>query len=319
MSGSDEVRNEELKRLLDDEDWQETSELGHSLQEMIDNFLQKVRPNTLKELKGLMEAVEKSYDDSRKARIAGTTATIVGSTIAITGFGLSFFTLGASLGLTVAGAALAAAGGATIGGAEIGYLTVSRKKLKKSEQACCADNEAIDEIKACYEKYSDQLDSLVEKHPTFTKENIFRLVKQAWTFTGPTLKTFYSGYKVVDGATDVGRNAIAVTNTIRAVRAGSVVKAGAQVGARGVYFGLGTFGRVFSIASVAFDVVFIPIDIAVLAKSAYDVHKYKNGADGGTSNSKAASNIRNILTQLEESEKKLIKIRNHLPGDEIDQ
>ena len=310
MSYIDDDRKDELKRLLDDEDWQVTSELGHSLKEMIDKFLQKVRPKTVAKLKALADAVEKSYDDSRKARIAGTTATVAGSTIAITGFGLSFFTLGASLGLTVAGAVLAAAGGVTIGGAEIGYLAVSRKKLKSTEEACQADNKAMHDIKTCSEKFSDHVNSLAEKHPTFTKENIFHLLRQAWDFGEPTLKTFYNGYKLVDGASDVGRT---ITNT---VRAGTVVKAGAQVGARTVYFGLGTFGRVFSIGSVIFDVVFIPIDIAVLAKSAYDIHKFKNGQG---SNSTAASNIRSMLTQLEKNEEKLTEFRNALPGAETNQ
>ena len=102
-----------------------------------------------------------------------------------------------------------------------------------------------------------------------------------------------------------------MTNTVRTVRAG------VQVGARTVYTGLGTFGRVFSIGGVVLDVLFIPIDIAVLVKSAYDVHKYKDGA--GKSNSAAASNIDSILTQLKENKQELEDVRNQLPGGETDQ
>lgn len=69
--------------------------------------------------------------------------------------------------------------------------------------------------------------------------------------------------------------------------------------------------------SVAFDVLFIPIDIAVMVKSAYDVHKYKNGY--GISNSTAASNIGSILTKLEENETNMMDLRDQLPGAEIDQ
>ena len=206
-----------MRRLLDDEDFQKASELGHSLTGKINECIKCVN-RAVKQLTELKEAVEKSYNDSRKARIAGTTATVTGSVIAITGFGLSFVTLGASLGLTVAGAVLAAAGGATIGGAEIGYLAVSRKKLKKTEKACDECNKAMDEVKISGKEFSNRIKSASKKHPTFTEEIILDLLKQAWNFTEPTLKTFYSGYKLVDGVTDVGRSAVAVTTTVRTVR-----------------------------------------------------------------------------------------------------
>ena len=307
MSDSEDDRKGELKRLLEDHKWREASEVGHSLKELIDDYLQNVKPKAVVELTDLKKAIEKSYNDSRKARIAGTTATVTGSVIAITGFGLSFVTFGASLGLTVAGAVLAAAGGVTISGAEIGYLAVSRNKLKETEKACKENNDMMQEIKARSKKYSDLIELLSKRHPTFTEENIFHLLRQAWNLTGPTLKAFYNGYKFIDGVADVGRNAVTITYSVRA---------GVQAGARTVYFGLGTFGRALSIGSVAFDVLFIPIDIAVLVKSAYDVHKYKNGY--GISNSAAASNIGSILTKLEDTDidDKMMELRDKLPGAE---
>ena len=193
----------------------------------------------------------------------------------------------------------------------------------------------MQEIKERGEKYSDLIESLHKRHPTFTMENIFHLLRQAWNYTGPTFKTLYNGYKLIDGVTDVGRNAITVTTFARAgVRAGSGAGAGARAGARTVYFGLETFGRAFSVGSVALYVLFIfgrafsvgnvalyvlfiPIDIAVLVKSAYDVHKYKNGY--GKSNSAAAKNIGSILTKMEENETNLVDIRDQLPGAETSQ
>ena len=298
--------NEALVKLHSDEETQQTSELGHTLYETIDYFLENVRPKTIKQLGELKAAVEKSYDDSRKARIAGTTATVTGSTIAIIGFGLGFVTLGTSLGLTVIGAALAAAGGVTIGGAEIGYLAVYRKKLKEAEKACSDDNNEMQNIEIQHREFCDHLNSLVDKHPKFTKEAIFHLLRYTWESTEPTVKTFYTGYKLIDGAVDVGRNAVAVTSSFR-----SSVRVGVQTGARTVYVGLGTVGRVFSIGSVALDILFIPIDIAVLAKSAHDVHKYKKTK---VSNSAAAKNIASILDQLEKNKGVLENIRDQLPG-----
>jgi uncharacterized membrane protein len=78
-------------------------------------------------------------------------------------------------------------------------------------------------------------------------------------------------YQLVNGVADVGSCVIVITNTVRG---------GLQARAQTVYFGLGTSGRAFSIGSVALDVLFIFIIMAILVKSAY---KYKNGY--GISNS----------------------------------
>ena len=299
--------NEVCVNLLSDDELRETSKTRHELREMIDTFLREVKPQTVQHLDELIMAVEKSYDKSRKARIAGTVATITGSTLAIVGFGLSFATFGASLGLTAGGAALAAAGGVTIGGAEIGYLAIARDKLKNTEKVCRDYNEEMHKIENRGREFSNRIDSLASKYPTFSKEAILHLLRYTWNSTEPVLKTFYTGYKLVDGATDVGRNTVTVTNSVRA---------GVQAGARTVYLGLGTVGRIFSIGSVALDVLFIPIDMAVLVKSAHDVHKYKNG--NGKSNSTAAANIRSVLKQLEEHEKELERVRDQLSGDTND-
>ena len=85
------------------------------------------------------------------------------------------------------------------------------------------------------------------------------------------------------------------------------VKAGVQAGAWTVYVGLGTVGRIFSIGGVILDIVFIPVDIAVLVKSTHDVHKYKNGQ--GKSNSAAAANIRSVLVQLEQHREELQRVK----------
>ena len=304
MADSDNVfdENEAYVKLLSDDELEQASKVGHELYETIDEFLENVRPETIEKLNELIEAVEESYDKSRKARIAGTSATITGSVVAIVGFGLSFVTFGASLGVAAVGSALAAAGGVTLGGAEVGYLAVARKKTKEAEKACRKDNEAKHNIETKGREFSDHLDSLAEKHPTLSKEAIFNImVRHTWNSGKPALRAFYDGYKLIDGASDIGRSIITVRNT---------VKVGVQAGARGVYFGLGTVGRVFSIASVALDVVFIPIDIAVLVKSASDVHKYKKG----NSKSSAASNIRKIKKQLQDNTVELEKVRDELPG-----
>ena len=53
-------------------------------------------------------------------------------------------TCGLSLGLTVAGTVLSAAGGATVAGANIGYLVVSTLDLKHAKKAVETDQEMME-------------------------------------------------------------------------------------------------------------------------------------------------------------------------------
>ena len=286
---------EKLQELLDDDEWKEASEMGHSLKELIDDYLQNVGPQAVAELIELKEAIEKSYNDSRKARTAGTIATVIAIIATVAAFGLGFITLGASLGLTVIAAVLAAAGGVTIRGAEIGYFVVSRNKLKEAEKVHHNLNKMMQEIKEHYEKYLDRIKSLSKRYATQGE------------YECHTCTEFYSRCifrsELINGVEDVGNCIIVITNSVRA---------GLQASAQSVYFGLGTFGRAFSIGSLAFAILFLPIDIVILVKSAYDVHKYKNG--NGKSNSAAAKNIGSILEKMEENKGNLINFRDQLPG-----
>ena len=73
---------------------------------------------------------------------------------------------------------------------------------------------------------------------------------------------------------------------------------GLKVG-KGLYCGYKLFdGRPIA------DVVFIPIDLAVMMKSAYDVHNYKTGQG---SNSAVANEIGKLISDLEEHEQKMKK------------
>ena len=139
-------REEDYQKLIDDPELEQATATLSNLNEAIVNLLGS-RETTIRSLKWLKHEVEESYDKSRKARIAGTTGTIVGSVLAITGFGLSFVTFGASLGLTIAGSILAASGGLTIAGADIGYQVVSHQDLKQAQKALDFDREKMEKAK----------------------------------------------------------------------------------------------------------------------------------------------------------------------------
>ena len=57
-----------------------------------------------------------------------------------------------------------------------------------------------------------------------------------------------------------------------------------------------------SVAGIARVTVFTPIDLAIMMKSAYDVHKYKTGQG---SNSAVANEIGKLISDLEEHEEKM--------------
>lgn len=290
----------EADALLQDPQLQEAVQIGNELKSSIEACL-AIRDITLENLRKLKHNTEESYDKSRKARIAGTVGTITGATIGVVGFGLSFVTFGASLGLTVAGGILAGAGGVTIGGAEIGNFAVSKTHLKNAQAACDTDREAMEKAKHLHDRLTSCIESLQTRHPKFSEERIRAIVINMVKYGKSGVKGAYGAYQLIDAAWDVGRNIYT---------AAEIAKAGVQVSARTAWASLSTAGRVVSGVTVAFDLIFIPIDLAVLIKSAYDVHKYNGGK--GTSNSAAAKKIGELIENLEQHQAELEKIQEEL-------
>ena len=207
--------------------------------------------------------------------------------LAIAGFGLSFFTFGASLGLLIPGAALAGAGGVTIAGAELGYLAVSETKLEDAKDACKADRQLMIEVKELGDTFFKQLDFLAEKHNS-TWEKMIALIHYSWN-SRSGVRALYGGYKSIDAIFEAGKAAIS------AVKAARV----AAVAGRTAWSALSTTGRVIGAAGAIFDFVFIPVDLAVMVKSAYDVHKYKTE---GESNSNVATEIGELIKTLDNNQ-----------------
>lgn len=79
----------------------------------------QIRDQTIQKIKETAETLQEHHRNINISRFAGTSASIFGSLLAITGVALTPVTFGASLGLVVGGVAIAAAGGATAVGATI--------------------------------------------------------------------------------------------------------------------------------------------------------------------------------------------------------
>ena len=244
-----------------------------------------VRDTTLKLLQQLKKDIEESYNKSRWAKIGGTVGTITGAGTSIVGLVLLPFTFGTSLTLTIAGGILAATGGTTITGAEIGYYAVSKQKINAANEAYKVDKEMMNELNELGEKYQGLLQALAERHDmTTTKVLEIANVGRAIGFG------MYRSYKLVDGVADAAK---ATKTAVVAVRAGT----------RTLWSGLSTTLRVVSVGAVVLDAVFIPVDVAVLTKAAYDVHQYNSK---GVSNSTRAQEIQEMIERLEEHRDKLI-------------
>ena len=291
-------RNSE-KLLLDSTEIDEGIKVMEEMRLKIEKLL-GVREVTLRNLHTLKKDIEESYDKSRKARIVGTIATVAGSILNIAGLALIPVTFSASLVLNIAGGTIMAAGGTTIAGADIGYYAVSKGKLDDANSACFNDREQMKELKQLGENFEKLLGSLAEKYET-TEKNVFESLKQTsrevYNTTKPVINGIYSPYKLVDGVFSAGR-VIATTSTHAGQAMGPTMIAG-----------LGVAARVMGVASVVFDVVLIPMNLAVMIKASYDVHMYyKNG----TSNSNRATTVQGLISDLKTHQDGLICARDDL-------
>ena len=273
-------------KLQQDPEFFELQQTGIEVVEQIHQVLGS-REVTIKLLEELKKEVEESYNKSRKARIAGTAASVVGSTISIVGFGLGFVTFGAGFGLAVAGGILAGAGGITTAGSEIGYYAVSKIKLSDAKKACEEDREMMIKVVSLAEKFESNLESLKTKHRMTAREilNEIMNVKKVIAFG-------YRAYKTLDSVFEACKTVY------------SIIKAGAPA-ARTAWQAASTIARVVSVVGVVFDVAFIPIDLAVMVKSAYDVHKFKKK---GESNSNVAKEIQGLIDKLKKNKEEITKI-----------
>ena len=125
------------------------------------------------------------------------------------------------------------------------------------------------------------------------------LIHYSWN-SRSGVRALYGGYKSIDAIFEAGKAAIS------AVKAARV----AAVAGRTAWSALSTTGRVIGAAGAIFDFfVFIPVDLGVMVKSAYDVHKYKTE---GESNSNVAKEIGELIKTLDNNQDDLQKFADGL-------
>ena len=248
------------------------------------------RKDTITYLYQMKGEIEESYDKHKKATIGGTVATVTGSALGIAGVAVGLATFGVGFIIAGAGAGLAAAGSTTIAGAQIGYHVVSSNLLKNVQHAIERDRVQAAEI----ERYGKELDSYIENLSArhgICKDTVYVQLKYYNAYGSLARNAALLVY-------NIGRFAEVAGNITRLAASAAVVGRTAATGARLASTGLRTVGGILSVGSIVLDVVFLPIDIGVMFKASYDVHKYRTT---GESNSDAARKTKEVIRVLEEN------------------
>ena len=283
-------------KLVKDPEFNDAIKEVTDLIKSLENLLSK-REITLTNVRKMKQDVEDSYNETRKTRIPSTLATATGSTLSIIGYALTPVTAGGSLALSVVGGVMAASGGAYIAYSEMKYYNVSQSTLKQAQNACDIDRNLMKKVEADGKKLACHIESLAKKHNA-SSDSIYDTIKSKVDVATKVGKVFYNGYKLIDSVADTGR---VVYNV-------ATVGKTAALGTRTTLTGLKSLARIARVL-VALDAVFIPIDLAVMMKSAYDVHKYNSGEG---SNSAVADEIGKLISDLEEEEQKMKEILEEL-------
>ena len=257
---------------------------------MLEGAIEK-RKGTIQELADLKREIEDSYDKSRKAKIAGTTAAIAGSALGIAGFGLAFVTFGASLPLLIIGGVVGAAGGTTAAGADIGYTVVSHKRMKRVMAMCQEEDRLMGNIRDLWTQVQENVQELRAKYPHYTEQQILDAILKRKTSPGAS----------------IGHGIYNVSHI--SVAAGDVAKVSTQIVARIALRTAGVAKAVGGVAAVM-DMILIPIDVAFLMKAAIDVHQYDGGK--GKSNSTVANRVGEIIERLERHREQMRSMRKQL-------
>lgn len=145
LSNYDSVRIEDPEVLLTFEEIQSTT-----------GKLLKVRELTLLNLNTLKEDIEKRYDETRKAKVAGSIFSVTGSVIGIIGFGLNFVPDDIpSWVLALLSGVIFLIGGLILMSADIFYFVESRTKLNDAVKACCNDCELMKDLEPLGGKFKE--------------------------------------------------------------------------------------------------------------------------------------------------------------------
>ena len=134
------------------------------------------------------DCIDQKHKTSTKATIAGSSTSLLGSALIVSGLLGAPFTFGASLGFTVTGAVLAGAGGVTTAGAKVyDYMqanegnTKVKKLVEEVEQLCKEAQSEYEELQRLCEKLGN---SMLRICPALHAETLEEKVALGWNIFG---------------------------------------------------------------------------------------------------------------------------------------
>ena len=250
-------------------------------------------------LREAAEQMNKVSTDVSKAHIAGYSAGIVGSVLSVVGGGLILGGVTAVAGIPIlaVGATVAALGGLTNAGATISELVLKKKEVKRANEWILQNQQYCQRLVDEYEDFEAELDRAREvftdwDFDSFVGEVLEVDADELGTLLGDVGSTISQWRRVLElGAEGAARLALNVATPAGAAVATGVaegIEAGVETGATVAR----TAARAAAGVAVGLSAVFIVVDIALLAKTAYGLNKKeRNGSALGRCLSAAADQM----------------------------
>ncbi len=243
------------------------------LQAEFDNLVQKwipVRDATIKEIEQTIEKLKEHHRNVNISRITGSSASIIGSGIAILGFALAPVTLGASIGLSVGGIALAVAGGGTAAGASITDIFLQKSNIEHVQEQLDRDYKQLDAISQTAKDIKQEIDGARHRCP------------------GVSTRDFAAVFG------EVFAQGVARTGNIAVRLAELGVYSTLEIGALALRAG-GAAAKSIASIGIVLNVILIPIDIAEIIRSSFSLAR--------GSQTKSIKQLTDTLQQLKEQKK----------------
>ncbi|VDI41901.1 Hypothetical predicted protein [Mytilus galloprovincialis] len=234
---------------------------AHTLEKNLNEWI-KCKDEAVKELKELAVNLDDHFQKICKVKIAGSTTSLGGGILAVVGFGLSFVTFGASLGLTITGSVIAGAGGITVGGSMITDAVLSKQRRESAKAILDKYNDLVEIIKEECIEIGEMLKEKDEKMEQFPDWVDF------WS------KLTFGACTTTKSVTwDILAKTILASLRITASYADDALAVGARAGASAFRTIGSTAGQGLHIAGGVVGILVMPLDIYTLVDSAIDIHK----------------------------------------------
>ena len=170
--------------------------MNRNLSAAIEQWL-PVRDSTIDEIQKTIENLRIHHRNVNISRITGSTVSVVGSAMAITGFILAPFTFGASIGLSVSGVALAVAGGGTAAGASVADLVIQKSNVKYAQELLTCDYKQLNIISEIAGAIRNEIEDVRRKSPDGISATQFVAVFGE-VFTQGVVRTSYVGVRIAE-------------------------------------------------------------------------------------------------------------------------